>query len=377
MQRKTSISWSVKQLEKSEKKGNISLDHTFQRNLVWNDKRKSLLIDSIWRDYPIPAIYSSREDKTYSVFDGKQRVTTLVTFIRDEFKLVGLDGITLEDGSVFDPNGLTYSELPEELSDSVKDCMIVVYFYDDMSDDEKAEMMFRLNNGKPLTQIEITRIKAKSLDSIRRLARHEFFTNNLTSTAIQRYTNEDIVIKTYILLYNEDPSLETKVVRPFTEIMEFTEEQTAEMEKVYDYLMQVCDLLNVRGTKESKRCLRRIVKPTHILSLIPTVKYCVSDNISVEKFVMWCIEFFSGEKEATISELYNENASKGSLKPSAIRTRLKEVDDSFTEFVVSMMESDGEQESSEDGDGDSDPDEEFYESDEEAHGYNDEQSYEG
>jgi len=34
-------------------------------------------------------------------------------------------------------------------------------------------MFFRLNNGKPLTAIELTRVKAKSLDKIKELGKKE------------------------------------------------------------------------------------------------------------------------------------------------------------------------------------------------------------
>ena len=69
------------------------------------------------------------------------------------------------------------------------------------SDDEINEMFWRLNNGKPLSAIELTRVKAKSIDQIRALSKHDIFTSALSQKALNRYTNEDIVIKSWAALY--------------------------------------------------------------------------------------------------------------------------------------------------------------------------------
>ncbi len=65
--------------------GQLNLNPGFQRNSVWtiNDRKK--LIESIFRNYPIPAIFLyRREDKgklIYDVIDGKQRIESILMFM--------------------------------------------------------------------------------------------------------------------------------------------------------------------------------------------------------------------------------------------------------------------------------------------------------
>lgn len=71
----------------------IELNPGYQRRRVWKDnKRKSLLIESLMLRIPIPAFYFyENEDGRYQVIDGQQRLTTIKEFVRGEFRLTGLE----------------------------------------------------------------------------------------------------------------------------------------------------------------------------------------------------------------------------------------------------------------------------------------------
>ena len=70
----------------------IRLDPDYQRNYVWDNKKSSLLIESIILNVPIPVIYVSQEqDDTWSVIDGLQRLYSLKRFFEGKFKLSGLE----------------------------------------------------------------------------------------------------------------------------------------------------------------------------------------------------------------------------------------------------------------------------------------------
>jgi hypothetical protein len=69
-------------------KGNISFDYPIQRQAdQWDHLQKSLLIHSIIEDYPIPALYTTVQEKIYQVLDGKQRLTTILDYINDQYPL--------------------------------------------------------------------------------------------------------------------------------------------------------------------------------------------------------------------------------------------------------------------------------------------------
>ncbi|WP_446926760.1 DUF262 domain-containing protein, partial [Klebsiella pneumoniae] len=74
--------------------GDIELQPDFQRkDRIWNNEKKSKLIESILLKLPLPVFYFGNriaEDK-WVVVDGLQRITTIYDFMSGEFKLSKLD----------------------------------------------------------------------------------------------------------------------------------------------------------------------------------------------------------------------------------------------------------------------------------------------
>lgn len=67
------------------KQRQLNLSPGFQRESVWTNKDRQKLIDSILRNYPIPAIFLYRREENgesiYDVVDGKQRIETCLMFM--------------------------------------------------------------------------------------------------------------------------------------------------------------------------------------------------------------------------------------------------------------------------------------------------------
>jgi len=69
------------------RKGNrqLNLSPGFQRDSVWTERDRKKLIDSIIRNYPLPAIFLYRREENgeiiYDVIDGKQRLETILMFM--------------------------------------------------------------------------------------------------------------------------------------------------------------------------------------------------------------------------------------------------------------------------------------------------------
>jgi len=84
---------SVKYMLELMEQNLIELNPGYQRRRVWKDnKRKSLLIESLMLRIPIPAFYFyENEDGQYQVIDGQQRLTTIKEFVSGEFRLTGLE----------------------------------------------------------------------------------------------------------------------------------------------------------------------------------------------------------------------------------------------------------------------------------------------
>ena len=64
------------------KDGELGFDHALQRALVWDEERKSLLIHSLIKNFPIDPIKAVKDGNTYQILDGKQRLLgTVISYI--------------------------------------------------------------------------------------------------------------------------------------------------------------------------------------------------------------------------------------------------------------------------------------------------------
>lgn len=87
----------------------LKINPDYQRyDGIWSTKNKSLFIESVILNIPIPSIYLSEDSKgTLIVIDGRQRLSTLFDFMEDKFKLTGLSILN-------QLNGKKYSKLTGE-----------------------------------------------------------------------------------------------------------------------------------------------------------------------------------------------------------------------------------------------------------------------
>ena len=339
---KANINWNTNQLVKMISNGRITFDNAVQRGLVWKNDQKSLLIHSMLTGYPIPALYARKgDDKTYDMLDGKQRCSTIVEFRNDEFALTELSPIITEDGEEVDITGKTYSELPDDFKDIINNYSLTVYYFDNMTDDEVAEMFYRLNNGKPLSGIVMTRCKAKSLKTIMELGQHKLFKDNMTEKAMERYTNEDIVIKSFLMLTKpkSEICLDTKVVRPMTQTVEFTEQDVDMLNAVFDRLVaihtELVERAEANGDEMQEKIAKRMLVRTHMISLVPIVWKSIKNQINVFTVTDWIEKFFTGKSgKISVSEKYNSNSSNGSNHHTQVEARWVAMEDSYNAFVA-------------------------------------------
>ena len=332
---------TARDLKVMSEKGSLSFDNAVQRSFVWKntskDNRMSMLIDSMMRGFPVPAmycncIYEDVKSKIYDFLDGKQRVTTIVKFLKDEFPLVNIPTFEDEEGNEQDFNGLVYSQLPEEVQDTIKTYSLTVYYYENMDQEDAEEMFRRLNNGKSLTAIELTRANAASGDKIRRMASHDLFDLALSEKSLASYANEDVVIKTWVLLYSDKKSFETNHIRPIMKESIITEDQVEEINKIYDTFLNIC-----KGLKEEKsKVAKKILGKNHLISLMSIIQKAVRENMDLEIVKEWVVDFFeTGTRDISVNDRYNEFA-KGriAVTEEAVNIRTRILNDSFSEFFM-------------------------------------------
>ena len=205
---------------------------------------------------------------------------------------------------------------------------------EDLNEDEVADLFYILNNGVALTKIEVSRVKAKALDTVRQVASHPLFDAILTEKARAKYTNEDIVIKAFALLFNETGnSLENKDIRPYMERMELDEADIKGMNNLLTIVQDMYIMEMAKNTPEAKKVAKRITTRTHLISLIPYIHRGYKENRTVEDMVAWVETFFyTTNRSTTISEKYNMACKSASNSRDAVCTRDDELNDSYEAF---------------------------------------------
>ena len=346
MLRKATIQWTIKQLNKFIGQNKVTFDNAVQRHFVWDNSKCSLLIHSILKGFPIPPFFAAKNEDKYDMLDGLQRSTAISLFLNDGFALCDVPEIQIETADengdevveILDINGLKFSELSEDIQDSIKDATINVVYFDGITDDEISEMFFRLNNGKPLSAIELTRVKAKSREAITEIAKHEIFTNALTEKALKNYTNEDIVIKSWLILNEENPSFLTAYVRKRFAEVEITTSELEEINIAFTRILDSFKYLVSTATTDTEKLIKKISKRilgrTHLVSLVPFALDSVNKGYSAEDFAEWAKSFFSGTARASISVIYNDCAGTGSASPDKVTTRNRELEKSYKAFFA-------------------------------------------
>jgi hypothetical protein len=139
--------------------GQIVLNPPYQRRSVWTFKDKTYFLDTIFRDYPCPAIFLHKEIKEgktfYNVVDGKQRLETILSFVNNKI------AIPKDFGDV-NLNGKKWKNLESnsELQDKFWNYVLTVEFVSTIDGTILNNVFDRLNrNSRRLERQELRHAK--------------------------------------------------------------------------------------------------------------------------------------------------------------------------------------------------------------------------
>lgn len=209
-------------------------DVTYQRKSgVWSEDKKSFLIDSILKNYPVPAIFlrpcvDNETGRTvYDVVDGKQRLEAIVDFIENK---IALTTYFAEDDFIDDANletateiaGLTFDEIKKQnktFPDYIKQfwtyALNIEYLYE-QKEELVATVFDRLNrNGEPLTRQELRNAKYSDsplLITLKELTDDSFWIDKLSRLKSVRMEDIEFISELFFLVAEDrvlDSSQET------------------------------------------------------------------------------------------------------------------------------------------------------------------------
>ena len=237
--------------------------------------------------------------------------------LNDEFALVpDTPPVYDDDGKMENISGMTFSQLPEWVQDRINEYSLTIYYYEDMTEQEIREFFRRLNNGKPLTAVELTRVNTPCLVVFQQLAGHDAIQNVVTAAGKRRFTDENIAMQLYHMATVENPDFSTKSFREWAKSV-VTDDET--IGKIQSGLDAYLNFLNELDPVENKKVLRAVKTRTHFVSCAYYCYLAVEAEKTQDEINQTLKSFFSGNPSD--SDDYNKTVGSGSAKPGAVQTR--------------------------------------------------------
>ena len=302
--------WKVDRMARMYANKTINFDLVIQRkDNIWDNKRKSSLIHSILAGYPMPAVFASKDENVYHFLDGKQRLTSVFSYLNDEFPL---SGVPVIDG--IEVSGKLFSELTEDLRRRILDYPVDVHRMEEIGEDEIEELFYRLNNGVALRPIETTRaiLGSRVLQFVADIAGMHFFTEkvNVSKVARQRYVDQELVLQILTLVHNRDTGFGGKEIQTFVRELrnaEIRDELRAKMQNACFYLNEAFP------RKEA------FLKKIHVPMLFKLVLDLQEAHAVMppKEFGEWAKHFFDN-----LPEDYVEASRAGSAQREKVQRRL-------------------------------------------------------
>lgn len=330
---RNSTKLTVSEFYDNYKLGKYNFDATYQRKSnVWAEDKKAFLIDSILKNYPIPAIFmrpivDERGKTRYDIVDGKQRLQAIISFIEG---FVSLTSYFSDDIFISDEireiaetiSGKTFDEIKREnASDYIKQfwtyTLQIEYLYED-DIDLVSSAFDRLNrNGEPLNPQELRNAKyanAPITQTVHRMASNSFWSDKLSRLKIERMEDEEFVSELLLLI------LEQRVLDSSPTLLDQKYEQykndTAALTKGEAEFNNIVSFIDRLALDYDR--YKRIFWTTHLYTLFSVAWYCIKNNISAEHIGSSLNEFYN---EYFSKNTKYEGAQKDYKDASSSRTR--------------------------------------------------------
>ena len=316
--------WSVNIFVKRYEKGEINFDNPIQRGIVWNKVMSSLYIHSLLYDilvYQKPFLVSKKENGV-DILDGKQRGTTLIKYVNNEFALTGLQNepSIMVDGKPYQINGKFFKQLPDELQWKILDFSIDIAKLENAPVEIEALFFNRSNGGKAMAKIDLARSKNRSIEVVKEIAQHEIFKAMFSDKQLIKLPQDEIVVKTWQALNETDPDYSAKHFNDLMEELEITDENKQQIMSVYDKVFEAYKNVLIKDKEVSNM----IMKKTHFLTYVAFVEQFES----VDKLTEWLILFYGN-----MPTEYAEASKQQTTSNKNTTTRINIVKESVEKFL--------------------------------------------
>lgn len=323
---------TVKTFTERYEKQKLNFDFTIQRDGgQWNSEQQSLLVHSILVGMIVPALYFIKEEvdsgEVWTVIDGKQRLSTLMAFYNNEFKLSkDTDNIAIGDKEYIIA-GLKYKDLPEILQERFTMYPFDIVYLRGYTDEEIEEQFYRLNNGSIFTkqQKAVVQLGTELASKINEIEKHPFWERvNISKSQRKHGVVKETILKCLMLLsgYNYAHFGACEVVK-FAKFFSKNYD-----DKQLEYFTDILDKLNdnIVDTDENNKLL----KPINIPAIVMNADFCDENDVSdvdYEKFITDWFEIGCKGNE------YLECCGSGSTHKAKVEGRVKAMNDFLLNFI--------------------------------------------
>lgn len=339
---KSRFIWNVRKLNKNAEK--LRFDLAIQRNEVWNDEQRSLFMHTLITGYPFPPVYAVKDDEDIMWFlDGKQRISAVLRFVNEGFMLSqNTPPVIEEDGNGNEVSiniaGKKFSELSQEHQTEILDADFDIYNMTGITEEHRDEMFYRLNNGSPLRNVEITRAIASSkiMEFIKEIVSRPFFHTsvNISEKMRNRFVDEEMLLQIVSLIEANKSTFDRQEfvyiscngpdIRKFVkEIRDsgIPDDTKAIISNVTNYLSEAFPV------EDSK------LKKVHVPMLfLMAAKFALPNQIPPMKFSGWVQGFFD---RLSPGSPYNNASRAGSAKRENIEKRLSAMRSDYFDHINS------------------------------------------
>ena len=294
-----------------------NFDPAYQRDSVWSDEKQSFFIDSLLKNFPVPPIFLHQkiDDDTgktkYDVIDGKQRLTSIVRFLKNEIPASD----EFENTPFYDEKiaGVYFRDLDEKDLTEYKKRLwryVIPIEYIDTSDKEVIDNIFdRLNrNGEPLKGQELRRSKYHGtplLDFVERASEIPFWKKRLAGIDIARMEHYEFISEIMFQQIESQPLHANQDI--LDELYERYSNETLNWSAIEAKFSQVTHVMKSLDIEYKKFNVGGV---SHLYGIWCLSDFCEENGINPDNIKEKLTEFYTELRSRDSNNVYVETYSK-------------------------------------------------------------------
>jgi hypothetical protein len=274
------------------------------------------------------------DDDNLWFLDGKQRLSTIISYLSGEFAL------SKKTPPVFEHEikGAKFADLQEDMQDEILSETLTLIKLKHMTEEEVDNLFVRWNSGSSLSKIELTRAMHSDLiEQINYISELEFFAEDiaLTGKARNRFVDQEIILQIAMLLDEGKDNIKgfgsaqisDYVLRLKETGQVLSDDLVKKFELVSHYLnMSVAEF----DYSERTKALKKIHVPMIFFTAQKAMELKVKPNIFGNFIRDFLITNYSVESD------YGQSCQAGSSKKDNVQVRLYEMGMEFEEYLKEL-----------------------------------------